>query len=114
MFQKGTEEFQNVPKGHQKDPRGDKNDPKGRQREPKGAKENQKETKWEPKGTKGVQKETKGRHKWIKYRCPKKDIKKGGSSIYFLVNFGPNLGPKNIQKPLVLQCFLDFRDFWKN
>ena len=89
-------------------------EPKGAKREPKGAKMKPKATKREPKGDKGEPKGAKGEPKddqnASKNQCPKKR----GSSIYFLVNFGPILGAKNLQKPLVLQYILDFRDFLKS
>ena len=80
----------------------------------KGTKGNQKGAKGSQRRAKGSQRRAKGRPKCIKKSMPDKEREKGTPRIYFLINFGAILEAKNIQKPLVLQCFLDFRDFWKS
>ena len=109
---------QNVAKNSKKGAKGSQRAPKRSQRVPegsqKGTKGNQKGAKGSQRRAKGGQRRTKGQPKCIKKSMPDKEREKGATNINLLVNFGPILGAKNLQKPLVLQCFLDFRDFWKS
>jgi hypothetical protein len=105
---------QKYQKGSQREPTGAKKDPKGARREPKGNQRESKGSQREPKASQREPKASQRTTKWIKKSMPDKEREKGATNINFLVNFGPILGAKNFQKPLVLQYFLDFRGFWKS
>ena len=120
------------PKGAKREPKGAKMKPKATKREPKEAKGSQKGDKREPRGPKRVpkgsqrepkasqrepkasQRRAKGRQKCIKHRCPKKDTKKGGSSIYLLVDFWPIWWAENLEKYWKTNTFLVFSWFLEN
>ena len=74
-----------MPQGNQKGTKGSQKEPKGAKRVPKGSpKASQREPKASQRRAKGEPKDDQNAKANL---CPKKDIKKGGSRIYFLVDF---------------------------
>ena len=110
------------PKGEKREPKAAKMKPKATKREPKETKRVTKGNQGEPKGyqkeakgsqrrAKGSQRRAKGRQKWIKYRCAKKDTKKGGPASIFWLIFDPFWWAKNLEKYWKTNTFLAFQWF---